>query len=76
MQAIVQNHVDDSISKTTNFKNNATIEDVENAFIMAYDLGIKGITFYRDGARMDQPLQVKYQVMGRVVWRKKLITQI
>ena len=72
MQAIVQNHVDDSISKTTNFKNNATIEDVENAFIMAYDLGIKGITFYRDGARMDQPLQVKGPSDGKSGLEKKV----
>jgi ribonucleotide reductase alpha subunit len=59
MQAVVQSHVDDSISKTTNFRNNTTVEDVERAFVLAYDLGIKGITFYRDGTRKDQPLQVK-----------------
>lgn len=58
MQAVVQSHTDDSISKTTNFRSNATVEDVENAFILAYNLGIKGLTFYRDGARKDQPLQV------------------
>ena len=59
MEAVVQDHVDDAISKTTNFRNNATIEDVEKAFVFAYDLGIKGVTFYRDGTRKGQPLKVK-----------------
>ena len=58
MQAIVQDHVDDAISKTTNFRHNATIEDVEETFNLAYDLGIKGLTFYRDGTRKGQPLKV------------------
>ncbi len=64
MQSIVQSHVDDSISKTTNFRNSATVEDIENAFILAYDLGIKGITFYRDGTRKGQPLQIKGSAPG------------
>jgi len=59
MEAVVQRHVDDAISKTTNFRNNATLEDVEKAFVLAYDLGIKGVTFYRDGTRKGQPLKVK-----------------
>lgn len=59
MEAIVQKHVDDAISKTTNFRNNATVEDVEKSFLLAYDLGIKGVTFYRDGTRLGQPLKVK-----------------
>ncbi|MBS3074516.1 hypothetical protein J4447_03630 [Candidatus Pacearchaeota archaeon] len=58
MEAVVQRHVDDAISKTTNFRNNATPEEVYNAFIFAYEQGIKGITFYRDGTRKGQPLQV------------------
>ena len=59
MQAVVQNHVDDAISKTTNFRNNATVEDVEETFKLAYQLGIKGLTFYREGTRKGAPLKVK-----------------
>ncbi len=59
MEAVVQKHVDDAISKTTNFRNNATVEEVEQAFVLAHELGIKGVTFYRDGTRKDQPLKVK-----------------
>ena len=59
MESVVQEHVDDAISKTTNFRNNATIEDIKRVFMMAYDEGIKGLTFYREDSRKGQPLQVK-----------------
>ncbi len=72
MEAVVQSHVDDAISKTTNFRNNATIEEVEKAFEFAYDLGIKGVTFYRDGSRRDQPLRVKGSFVEEKHERKTL----
>ncbi|MDP3728943.1 MAG: ribonucleotide reductase N-terminal alpha domain-containing protein [bacterium] len=59
MEAVVQNHVDDAISKTTNFRSNVGVEDVEKAFLLADELKIKGVTFYRNGTRKDQPLKVK-----------------
>ncbi len=59
MQAVVQRYTDDAISKTTNFRANAVPDDIEEAFILAHDLGIKGTTFYRDGTRFGQPLEVK-----------------
>jgi ribonucleoside-diphosphate reductase alpha chain len=49
MQAAFQKHVDNSVSK-------ATVEDVEKAFHLAWDLGTKGITIYRDGCRESQVL--------------------
>jgi len=51
MQAIVQDYVDTGISKTINAPNDCTLEQVDEAFWYAYDVGCKSLTFYRSGSR-------------------------
>jgi ribonucleoside-diphosphate reductase alpha chain len=57
-QAVWQKWVSNAIAKTINMPSDATAEDVKSAYLLSHELGLKGVTVYRDGSRHEQVLHI------------------
>ncbi len=77
MLGVIQPFLSGAISKTVNLPNSYTINDIYNSIIEAWKLGIKVVTFYRDGSKMIQPVKVAKKKPNEVSQpkRKKLPSQ-
>ena len=70
-QAVWQKWIGNAIAKTINMPGDVTAEDVKYAYLLSHELGLKGVTVYRDGSRHEQVLHIT----GNESKEKKFITR-
>ena len=65
MMAAAQPFLSGAISKTVNMPEDSTVEDIEEAYIEGWKLGLKALAIYRDGSKSSQPLNTTKGEKGR-----------
>jgi ribonucleoside-diphosphate reductase alpha chain len=65
MMAAAQPFISGAISKTVNLPNNCTVDDIQDAYVQAWKMGLKCVAIYRDGSKRSQPLNTKKTNEGR-----------
>jgi ribonucleoside-diphosphate reductase alpha chain len=57
-QSVWQKWISNAIAKTINMPGDVTVEDVKSSYLLSHELGLKGVTVYRDGSRNEQVLHI------------------
>lgn len=66
MMAAAQPFISGAISKTINMPHNSTLEDIKNAYTIAWKLGVKAVALYRDGSKLSQPLTAANELLSEI----------
>ncbi|MFA5272616.1 MAG: vitamin B12-dependent ribonucleotide reductase [Candidatus Peribacter sp.] len=70
MMAAVQPFITGAISKTINLPNEATVEEIQNAYLLSWKLGLKANALYRDGCKLSQPLAARARKLTKKTEQK------